>query len=149
MENMLRRLICISFWFRPPLLSKMKKLNQNILGKGLFPAINGHLCLTRGTLSIQKGWWRWNSHYPNMFFTHFIQIEKKNSKRALLTKHQIPGCFIFLKQDLKYTKITAFQKSLVAKERNKQLNFTFKAKHQISGRNYCNFQAETGIKISK
>ena len=44
-------------------------------------------------------------------------------------KRQIPGCFIFLKQDLKYTKITVFQKSAIVKERNKQLNFTFKAKH--------------------
>ena len=44
-------------------------------------------------------------------------------------------------------KNTAFQMSPVKKERNKQLNFTLP--QQISGRNYCKFQAETRIKISK
>ena len=54
MGNMLKRLICISFWFRP-LLSKMKELNQNILGKGLFTAIKKHLCLTKGYLDNPEG----------------------------------------------------------------------------------------------
>ena len=47
----------------------------------------------------------------------------------------------------KYIKISAFQTSPDEKERNKRLNFTFQ--QQISGRNYCKFQRETGIKISK
>ena len=55
MKNMLKRLICISFWFRPPCLSKIKELNQNILGKGLFAAMKGHLRLTKGHLESPEG----------------------------------------------------------------------------------------------
>ena len=55
MKNMLKRLICISFWFWPSCLCKMKELDQNILGKGLFAAINRHLCLTKGHLDNPKG----------------------------------------------------------------------------------------------
>ena len=47
MENTTKRLICISFWFIPPCLSKIKELNQNIIGKGLFAAIKEHLCFTK------------------------------------------------------------------------------------------------------
>ena len=47
----------------------------------------------------------------------------------------------------KYIKITAFQTSTVEKERDKRLNPTFQL--QISSRNYCKFQAQTRIKISK
>ena len=47
MENTTKRLICISFWFIPPCLSKIKELNQNIIGKGLFAAIKEHLCLKK------------------------------------------------------------------------------------------------------
>ena len=52
---MLKRLICISFWFRPPCLSKMKKLNQNTLKRGHFAATKGHLCLTKGHLDSPEG----------------------------------------------------------------------------------------------
>ena len=55
MENMFKRLICISFWFRHPCLSKMKELNQNILGKGLFTAIKWHHCLTKEHLDSPEG----------------------------------------------------------------------------------------------
>ena len=41
---MLQRLSCNSFWFTPPYSSKMKELNQIILGKGLPISIKGHLC---------------------------------------------------------------------------------------------------------
>ena len=33
----------------------MKELNQNILGKGLFAAVKGHLCLTKGHLDNPEG----------------------------------------------------------------------------------------------
>ena len=52
---MLKRLICISFRFRPPCLSKMKELNQTILGKGPFAAIKGLLCLKKGHLDNPEG----------------------------------------------------------------------------------------------
>ena len=48
---------------------------------------------------------------------------------------------------LQNIQITAFQMSLVEKERNKWINFKFK--QQISCRSYCKVQAETRIKISK
>ena len=51
---MLERLICISD-FRPPFLSKMKELNQSILGKGLFAARKRKLCSTKGHLDNPKG----------------------------------------------------------------------------------------------
>ena len=47
----------------------------------------------------------------------------------------------------KHITITAFQTSTVEKERDKRLNPTFQL--QISSRNYCKFQAQTRIKISK
>ena len=61
MENTTKRLICISFWFIPPCLSKIKELNQNIIGKGLFAAIKEHLCLTkkkalRQSRKVGGGW---------------------------------------------------------------------------------------------
>ena len=45
----------ISFWFRTPCLSKMKELNQNILGKELFASVKRHLCLTKGHLDNPEG----------------------------------------------------------------------------------------------
>ena len=55
MKNMLKRLIYISFRSRPPGLSKMKELNQNILRKWLFAAIKGHLHLTKEHLDNPEG----------------------------------------------------------------------------------------------
>ena len=55
--------------------------------------------------------------------------------------------YIYIYIYTKYIKITASQTSPVEKETNKQLNFTFQ--QPISGRNYCKFQAEARIKISK
>ena len=55
MKNILKTLICISFWFRPPGLSKMKELNQNSIGKGLFAALKGHLCLKKEHLDNPEG----------------------------------------------------------------------------------------------
>ena len=51
----------------------------------------------------------------------------------------------------KYIKTAAFQTSPVEKKKQRKKRFKFKIssfKQQISGRNYCKFQAETRIKIS-
>ena len=59
----------------------------------------------------------------------------------------VVSVYIYMYIFTKYIKITAFQTSTVEKERDKRLNRTFQL--QISSRNYCKFQAETRIKISK
>ena len=48
MKNMLQRFSCITLRFKAPYLSKMKELNQIILGKRLFASIKGYLCFTKG-----------------------------------------------------------------------------------------------------
>ena len=47
-------LSCISFWFKPPCLSKMKELNQIILGKGHLFLTKGHLDNPEGPMKIEK-----------------------------------------------------------------------------------------------
>ena len=42
-----RPIFALSKTIKPPSLSKMKELNKNIIGKGLFTAVKGHLCLTK------------------------------------------------------------------------------------------------------
>ena len=53
--------------------------------------------------------------------------------------------YIYIYIHTKYIKITAFQTRLVEVTKFHISSF----KQQISGRNYCKFQAETRLKISK
>ena len=58
MENMLKRLAFISFWFGPSCLTKIEEMNQNILGKGLFQgSLKGHILLTKWTIQKAGGGW--------------------------------------------------------------------------------------------
>ena len=70
-------LICVSFWFRPSCLPKMKELNQNILGKTLFTAKKGHLRLTKEHLANPERLVEVGSPYSEyVFHTFYLKWEK-------------------------------------------------------------------------
>ena len=60
MENMFIILSCDSFWFKIACLSKIKELNQIVLGKGLLTSIKKIPLFEKRAHEQQSrgGWWK-------------------------------------------------------------------------------------------
>ena len=93
-------------------MTKMKKLNQIIIQKGLFASIKENLCLTRGHLDNSEGQVEIESPNCKLFLISLIHIKKKIffSKSTLLMKQLIFGCFLFLKSTLYIVLLLSYHK---------------------------------------
>ena len=89
--------MCIFIWF--PVFTIIVQI---VLEKGLFASVKGHLCLTKVHLDYHEGQVEVESPIIESCFWYFWfkSTKKVFSKRGFLTKRPIPGCFIFLKQEM-------------------------------------------------
>ena len=72
----------------------MKELNHFVPGKGPFASVKGHIFFTKKALRQSRGAGGGrNLLNRKLFLNSLIEIKKRIffSKRALLTKHPIPG----------------------------------------------------------